>query len=144
MKNKVIEYILIVFSLMSFLSCEELSYPTPDSTIELNSLRAIIIDDSTDVTSEVDLLSGTYNEDKGLISYVFTLGDQITEESLSNCRIEASINSTSTLELIDEAGNGLGKGFDGKFDLNNCTIFFKITAADKTYKTFQLTCKTKN
>ena len=90
---------------------------------------------------ELNLLTGTFNKERGLISYTFPADERFTPAAIQRCRIEATIPPTAVLELTDAGGTALGHGFEGFYDLRNKTLYFRITAADGTVKSYQLTCK---
>lgn len=129
--------------LAATVSCQQLQYPARSGDMSLNGLKCFVYYDLSNAYArqELNLLSGTYNKERGLISYTFPSGEKYTEETLKHCRIEATIPPTATLELLDEAGAPLGHGFEGFYNLAGTTLYFKITAADGTSQSFQLTCK---
>ncbi|MBP3256984.1 MAG: hypothetical protein SPL17_06835 [Bacteroidales bacterium] len=126
-------------------SCQKLQYPPRSSDCTLSGLKCFVYYDTSDpyARQELNLLSGTWNKERGLISFVFPSDSRFTNEALMHCRIEATIPSSAVLELLDESGNGLGHGFDGFYDLRDTTLYFTIVAADGTTQSFQLTCKKK-
>jgi len=135
-----------VMLLLAATSCQKLQYPERSSDTTLQSLKCYVYydPDAPSKRQEVNLLSGKYNEERGLISYTFPTGGIYTSENLAGCRMEATIPSTAVLELMDAAGTSQGHGFQGLYDLRNQTIYFKIIAADGTEKNYQLTCKFSN
>lgn len=124
-------------------SCQKLQFPTRSDDTSLNGLKCFVYYDAEQpsVRQELNLLTGTFNRERGLISYVFPTDERFTQEALQRCRIEATIPPTSVLELTDAGGTALGHGFEGFYDLRNKTLYFCITAADGTVKSYQLTCK---
>ena len=131
----------------AFVSCQELQYPELSSDTSLTALKCFVPYTDTNgnkLTQEVDLLSGKTNMERGIISYTFPEGVIYTAENVSQCCLEATIPSTAVLELTDPFGEGTGHGLSGTFDLCGQTLYFKITAADGSYKPYQLTCKLSN
>lgn len=126
-------------------SCQKLQFPPRSSDCSLSGLKCFVYYDMahSSARQELNLLSGTWNKERGLISYVFPQDERFTGDALAYCRIEATIPSSAVLELTDELGNGLGHGFEGFYDLRGTTLYFKVTAADGTERTYQLTCRTK-
>lgn|GEM_PF-1041365 len=144
MKRTAILITALALALSALTGCAKPEYTPASGDKTLSSLKCYVYYDPENPTrkTEVNLLSGTFNRERGLISYVFRLdGSIITEDKLSRCRIEATIPATAKLELTDEAGKGLGHGFEGMFDLRATTLFFVITAADGSEARYQLTCK---
>lgn len=138
---KKLTYILIC-AVLAF-SCQKLQYPAPSADNTLSGLKCFVYYDDAQPSAkqELDLLSGTYNKERGLISYTFTPDARFSPDALTRCRIEATIAPTAVLELKDESGKKLGHGFEGFYDLSATTLYFCITAANGNAKDFQLTCK---
>lgn len=129
------------------ISCQELQYPEFSSDTSLSGLKCFVpYSDSlgNKKSQEVDLLSGKTNMERGLISFTFPSGDIYSADNVSHCRIEATIPATAVLEVTDAFGEGTGHGFFGTFDLSGQTVYFMITAADGSSKSYQLTCKISN
>jgi hypothetical protein len=124
-------------------SCQKLQFPVRSDDTSLIGLKCFVYYDpqNPSVRQELSLLMGTYNRERGLISYTFPADERFTPAALQRCRIEATIPPTSVLELTDAGGNPLGHGFEGFYDLRGNTLYFRITAADGTVKPYQLTCK---
>ena len=137
--------ILILLALTAPLafSCQKLQYPEWSSDNSLSGLKCFVYYDDANpsLKQELNLLSGTNNMERGLINYTFAADERFSANALARCRIEATIAPTAVLELNDAAGNGLGHGFEGFYDLRGTTLYFSITAADGTAKQYQLTCK---
>ncbi len=113
-----------------------------DSSLELNSLKAYVYynQDNLSLYEEVDLMSGMYIEEKGLLSFTFPEDEvKFNANSLKRCRIEAGIPSTASVVLCDEAGVEKSSGLDGWFDLYNNTLYFKIKADNSDFKIFKIT-----
>jgi hypothetical protein len=139
------ERLLILAAVMvtAMTSCQKLQFPDRSSDTSLSGLKCFVYYDAENPAArdELNLLSGTWNRERGLISYVFPAQDRYSDSALQRCRIEATISPTSVLELTDAAGAGLGHGFEGFYDLRGTTLYFVIRAADGTAQTYQLTCK---
>ena len=125
------------------LSCQKLQFPVRSDDTSLNGLKCFVYYDAEQpsVRQELNLLTGTFNRERGIISYTFPSDERFTPAAIQRCRLEATIPPTAVLELTDAAGSGLGHGFEGFYDLRNKTLYFRITAADGTVKSYQLTCK---
>lgn len=125
------------------LSCQKLQFPVRSDDTSLNGLKCFVYYDAEQpsVRQELNLLTGTFNRERGIISYTFPSDERFTLAAIQRCRLEATIPPTAALELTDAAGSGLGHGFEGFYDLRNKTLYFRITAADGTVKSYQLTCK---
>lgn len=138
--KKILIFIYVAISLL-FASCAKPDYPTLDDSCSLDGLKCLVYYDSSNsaLYESVDLLSGTYYPEKGLIGYTFKQGEKINSETLTRCRIEAIIPSTARLELLDASGKSLGMGFSGFYDLGAATMWFKVVAANGDEKVFQLT-----
>ena len=136
---------LLAAAMLAALSCQKLQYPEPSSDKSLTALKCFIYYDPEQpaLRQELDLLSGIWNKERHLISFVFPQDARFTEASYSRCRIEATISPTAVLEMTDAAGKGLGHGFDGFYDLSDATLYFTITAADGSVDLYQLSCKKK-
>lgn len=132
-----------VVLLLGGVSCQKLQYPVRSGDTSLSGLKCFVYYDADQpfVRQELNLLSGTFNQERGLISYVFPSDDRFTPAALRRCRIEATIPPTAVLTLTDAAGSPLGHGFEGFYDLSGTTLYFQITAADGSVKSYQLTCK---
>lgn len=126
-------------------SCQKLQFPPRSSDCSLSGLKCFVYYDMahSSARQELNLLSGTWNKERGLISYVFPQDERFAGDALAYCRIEATIPSSAVLELCGEMGNGLGHGFEAFYDLRGTTLYFKVTAADGTERSYQLTCRTK-
>lgn len=129
--------------LLGMASCQKLQYPVRSGDTSLSGLKCYVYYDTDQplVRQELNLLSGTFNRERGFISYVFPSDDRFTPAALQRCRIEATIPPTAVLTLTDAAGSPLGHGFEGFYDLRSATLYFQITAADGSVKSYQLTCK---
>lgn len=127
-------------------SCAQIETPEQDANCTLSALKAYVCYDASDLSKreEVNLLSGMFVEDKGLISYTFPEDQtKFGADALTRCRIEATIPSTAVLELTDADGAGLGHGFDTFYDLSSATIYFKIVAANGDFNQYKLTTRRK-
>lgn len=137
------KYIKILFlSLLTVVSCQKLDYPEADASNELSSLKCYVYYDSDNLKSyeTIDVLAGgTFNEQMGAISYTFPSGERYTSETLTRCRLEATIPSTARLVEVDAQGNELGAGIGGfrNFSAARTTIYFKVIAADGSEKKYQ-------
>lgn len=129
--------------LAAAVSCQKLQFPVRSDDTTLSGLKCFIYYDAENpsVRQELNLLTGTFNRERGLISYTFPVDERFTPAAMQRCRIEATIPPTAVLELTDAAGTGLGHGFKGFYDLRGTTLYFRITAADGTVKPYQVTCK---
>ena len=126
----------------ALVSCQKLDYPEKDSETEINSFKCYVYYDLEDYStySEVDVLSGTYNETMGAIRYTFPDDpERYNDESLQRCRLELSVPSTAMVVETDASGEELGKGISGIRDLRSATVYFKVVAADGTEKRYQAT-----
>ncbi len=142
--NMKIKQLLFIIALPLLFACQKPDYPEGDSSVELSALKAFVYYDIEHPSQkqEADLMSGTVNRERGLISYTFPASDgKYTRQTLSRCHMEATIPTTASLEMLDAAGKSLSHGFTESIDLCNTTIYFRITAANGTSQNWQLTCK---
>ena len=126
----------------AFVSCQKLDYPEKDDETGINSFKCFVYYDAENYSaySEVDVLSGTFNEAMGAIRYTFPDDpERYNDESLQRCRLELSVPSTATVVETDAFGKDLGKGISGIRDLRSATVYFKVVAADGTEKRYQAT-----
>jgi hypothetical protein len=137
------KYIKILFlSLLAAVACQKLDYPEADASNELSSLKCYVYYDSDNLKSyeTLDVLAGgTFNDQMGAIIYTFPSGERFTSETLTRCRLEATIPSTARLVETDAQGNELGSGIGGfrNFSAARTTIYFKVVAADGSEKKYQ-------
>lgn len=129
--------------LLAAAACQQLQFPVRSEDTSLAGLKCFVYYDASQpaLRQELNLLSGTVNSERGLISFTFPADERFTPEALQRCRIEATIPPTAVLELTDAGGTPLGHGFEGFYDLRNKTLYFRITAASGAVKAYQLTCK---
>lgn len=138
------KYIKILFlALLAAVSCQKLDYPEADASNELSSLKCYVYYDSDNLKNyeTIDVLAGgTFNEQMGAISYTFPSGERYTSETLTRCRLEATIPATARLVETDAQGNGLGGGIGGfrNFSAARTTVYFKVIAADGAEKRYQV------
>ena len=139
-------FLLAALTAVLAVSCQQLQYPEWSSDTTLSGLKCFVYydDGNPSVKQELNLLTGIYNKERGLISYTFAANTRFSADALTRCRIEATIPPTAVLELTDAAGEGLGHGFEGFYDLRDATLYFCITAANGDSKSYQLTCKKPN
>lgn len=144
----IIALLLTAIVLMSS-ACEKEVRPDPASDKTLQSLKCYVYYDldSWSVKQELDVLSGTYNAEKGAIVYTFPNDPQkYNAQSLERCRLEASIPATARLVEVGADGNVIGDGIGGLRSLAGTssagkTVRFKIIAADGSEKSYQATFK---
>lgn len=144
--KKILYYIISIVMLTSLSSCQEVDTPKLNNACTLTGLKAYIYYDESNLSKkqEVNLLSGTFMQDRGYIEYDFIKDDVMyTESTLAACRLEATIPSTATAELLDLFGKPVGKGLGGTHNLCDNTIMFRVVAADGTVKNYQLVCNLK-
>ena len=138
-KQTILSLIILAAALVS---CQRLDYPEKDSETGINSFKCFVYYDAENYSaySEVDVLSGTFNEAMGAIRYTFPDDpERYNDESLRRCRLELSVPSTATVVETDAFGKDLGKGISGIRDLRSATVYFKVVAADGTEKRYQAT-----
>ncbi|HIW52523.1 MAG TPA: hypothetical protein H9919_03805 [Candidatus Alistipes excrementipullorum] len=139
-------YLATMFAalLFSAVSCRKLDEPVPDTENTINALKCYVYYDSENWNNKVELdaLSGTYNAERGIIQYTFPADDELyNSETLTRCRLEASIPSTARLVEVDAMGEELGHGIGGMRSLYNKTIYFKVIAANGEARSYQATFK---
>lgn len=144
MKMRLIHFATICAALLAAVSCQKLDEPVPDTACTINALKCYVYytADGKTQSVELDALSGTYDDKRGIISYTFpddpTLYDR---ENLSHCRLEASIPATARLVEVDAMGQELGQGIGGMRNLYNRTIYFKVIAANGDAMNYQASFK---
>ncbi len=140
--------ILIAAALLiaSACSCQKLDTIELDSSNTINGLKCYVYYNLDDWTTKVELdaLSGTYNADKGAISYTFPDdADKYNTQTLSRCRLEVSIPSTASVIEVDALGDKIADSIGGLRNLCNKTVYFKVIAANGDERSYQATFKLK-
>lgn len=144
MKSRLIHFAILCAALLATVSCQKLDEPVPDTACTLNALKCYVYTDTEDWNKsvELDALSGTYDAKRGIISYTFP--DDATlynQQTLSRCRLEASIPATARLVEVDAMGQELDQGIGGMRNLYNKTIYFKVIAANGDTMSYQASFK---
>lgn len=143
--KKILFPLLAVLSL-SMASCIKPDSPELDSKASLSALKCYVYYDPSNLSlyKELDLLSGMYLPEQGAASFTFPSEPELyNEETLSRCRIEATVPSTARVELVDADGNTMAEGLGGWHNLYNTTFWFNVIAADGTLKMYQISCNCK-
>ncbi len=137
---------IILAAVALLASCQKPILPEADVKNELSALKCYVYYDEADMTvkSELNVLSGTYNPERGVISFTFPEDpEKYNAQTLQRCRLEASIPPTATLVETDAAGASLGRGIGDFRNLANTTVYFKVVAANGEAKQYQATFKMK-
>ncbi len=145
---KQFKIIIAVLAAFAAFGCQKPVTPEADNKNELAALRCYVYYDAADLgqKAEVNVLSGTYNPDKGVASFTFPEdAEKYNAESLKRCRLEASIPATATIVETDAAGKSLGRGIGEFRDLSvdRTTVYFKVVAANGDAKSYQITFRYK-
>ena len=144
MKSRLFHFAIICAALFATAACQKLDEPVPDTACTINALKCYVYYDTGNwnTSKELDALSGTYNAERGIISYTFPDDPTLyNRESLSRCRLEASIPATARLVEVDAMGMELDQGIGGMRNLYNKTIYFKVIAANGDAKNYQVSFK---
>lgn len=132
---------------MMLCGCAKVDTPSRSGDASLSALKANVYYDESNLAlyKTVDLLSGMHVSGD-VESYSFTFPEDkslYNETTLSRCRLEATFPVTATLEMTDSDGKPLGHGIGGWQNLYNNTLWFKITAADGSVKSYEIFCRCK-
>lgn len=144
MKSRLFHFAIICAALFATAACQKLDEPVPDSACTINALKCYVYTqaDNWNQSQELDVLSGTYDAERGIISFTFPADPTLyNRETLSRCRLEASIPATARLVEIDAMGMELDQGIGGMRNLYNTTIYFEVIAANGQTMKYQATFK---
>lgn len=149
--KRIIRFLSVaVILLVALASCEKEVKPELSSDKTINALKCYVYYDlaSWSVKQELDVLSGTYSQEKGAIVYTFPdEPDKYNASTLARCRLEVSIPATARVVELGADGSVIGEGLGGLRSLagtsSGKTVWFRVIAADGSEKNYQATFKLK-